>query len=210
MYKNRTEAGVLLARVLMHQNIKDPCLFAIPRGGVAVAAPIAEKLETPIHLLATRKIGHPLEPEVAIGAVMPDGSAVWDAKWPEALGLSEEECTAMSKRGYTEIRQRIEMYTGSKKTPEVRDKAVIIVDDGIATGYTIRAALTWLKREGAAKIIIAAPVAPADMVAELKRAADDVLCPMQLEHFLSVGMYYEDFSQVSDKEVLDILRPNIK
>lgn len=206
MYKNRTEAGVLLARVLMHQNINDPCLLAIPRGGVVVAAPIAEKLETPIHLLVTRKIGHPLQGEVAIGAVMPDGSAVWDEKWLKALALSERQCEEMIEMEFLEIARRVKMYTGIAQMLDVTDKQVIIVDDGIATGHTIRAAINWLKREKAKKIIIAAPVAPADTVAEIKQEVDDVLCPMQLSHFRAVGMYYEDFTQVTDKEVLDILR----
>jgi predicted phosphoribosyltransferase len=205
MYKNRTEAGVLLARVLVQQDINNPCLLAIPRGGVAVAAPIAEKLKTAIHLLVTHKIGHPLQGEVAIGAVMPDGCAVWDQKWLEVLALSEQERAAMIHREFLEIKRRVKMYTGLDQAIDIMDKQVIIVDDGIATGHTIRAAISWLKRGKAQKIILAAPVAPADTVAELKQQVDDVLCPRQLSHFRAVGMYYEDFTQVTDMEVLDIL-----
>lgn len=206
MYKNRTEAGVLLAGILVQQDINAPCLLAIPRGGVAVAAPIAEKFNTAIHLLISRKIGHPLQREVAIGAAMPDGSAVWDPKWVEALGMSEEECKKLASLEHLEIKRRLAMYTESEQTLPIKNKPVIVIDDGIATGYTLKAAVTWLKTQQPAQIIITAPVAPAEAVRELKSQVDDVLCPMQLSHFRAVGMYYKDFTQVTDKEVLDILQ----
>jgi predicted phosphoribosyltransferase len=209
MYKNRTEAGVLLARILVHENINDPCILAIPRGGVAVAVPIAKRLNTNIHLLITRKVGHPLQNEVAIGAVMPDGSAVWDTRWTGTLGMNEEECAKLAEAEYLEIQRRLRVYAGTVEPLDVIDKSVIIIDDGIATGYTIRAAVTWLKKQKPDKIIIAVPVAPIETVTELKAEVDDVLCPMQLTHFRAVGMYYEDFTQVTDKEVLDILQSEV-
>lgn len=206
MFKDRIEAGELLAERLAALNLDNPYLLAVPRGGIVIAQPIAQMFHSHIHVLVTRKIGHPANSEVAIGAVMPDGSAVWDSQVMAGIGIREHDFEKMIAKEYKEVQRRQILYTGSAQAPNVKDKTAIVIDDGIATGYTIRAAIKWLKQEQPCKIIIAIPVAPPDIVKELAREVDEVICPVQPDPFWAVGMHYEDFSQTTDQEVADILR----
>lgn len=206
MFKDRIEAGELLAERLAALKLDNPCLLAVPRGGIVIAQPIAQMFHSHIHVLVTRKIGHPANSEVAIGAVMPDGSAVWDSQVMAGIGISEHEFEKMIAKEYKEVQRRQILYTGSAQAPNVKGKTAIVIDDGIATGYTIRAAIKWLKQEQPCKIIIAIPVAPPDIVKELAREVDEVICPVQPDPFWAVGMHYEEFPQTTDKEVADILR----
>lgn len=205
MYKDRIDAGEVLAEKLLHLKPEDPLLLAVPRGGVAVAVPIARRLDAKLSVLVTRKIGHPLNPEVAIGAVMPDKSAVWDRPAITRLGLTEEKMAHMVETNYNEIQRRMRSFTGSDKPPHTTDRTVVLIDDGIATGYTIYAAVEWLKTTHPAKIVIAAPVAPPEVIHNLITEVDEVVCPLQPDDFMAVGMYYEDFSQTEDSEVTLIL-----
>ncbi len=205
MYKDRIDAGEVLAEKLLHLKPEDPLLLAVPRGGVAVAVPIARRLDAKLSVLVTRKIGHPLNPEVAIGAVMPDKSAVWDRLAITRLGLTEEKMEHMVETNYNEIQRRMRSFTGSDKPPHTTDRTVVLIDDGIATGYTIYAAVEWLKTTHPAKIVIAAPVAPPEVIHNLITEVDEVVCPLQPDDFMAVGMYYEDFSQTEDSEVTLIL-----
>ena len=205
MFKNRMEAGKLLADKLTKLHLDNLCLLAVPRGGVAIALPIAQMLHSQINLLITRKIGHPANPEVAIGAVMPDGSAIYSERNISSIGLSTAVLKAMIATEHQEIQRRQILYTTTTQAPQVKGKTAIVIDDGIATGYTIRAAIKWLKQELAAKIIISVPVAPPDVVSELKREVDEVICLLQPNQFYAVGMHYEDFAQISDQEVIEIL-----
>lgn len=206
MFKNRREAGMVLAEKLSLMKLVQPCLLAVPRGGVVVAQPVAERLNAKIGVLVTRKIGHPLNPEVAIGAVMPDGAVVWDREQVRGIGITQELFQQLAEREYAEIKRRMAEYPGSSQPPDVKEKTVIIIDDGIATGYTIRAAVNWLKTLEVARIVIAVPVAPPDIVQELLLEVDEVICPVQPKDFAAVGMYYEDFSQTTDEEVMHILQ----
>lgn len=205
MFKNRMEAGKLLADKLTKLHLNNLYLLAVPRGGVVIALPIAQRLYSPIQLLITRKIGHPANPEVAIGAVMPDGSAIYREQSMSAIGISTAVLETLIATEHQEIRRRQILYTTTTQAPQVRGKTAIVIDDGIATGYTIRAAIKWLKQELAAKIIIAVPVAPPDVVSELRREVDEVICLLQPDQFYAVGMHYEDFAQISDQEVIEIL-----
>lgn len=205
MFKDRIQAGELLAEELVKLKLGNPCLLAIPRGGIVIASPIAKKLHSNIHVLVTRKIGHPANPEVAIGAVMPDGSAVWDEPIMTGIGITRPELEKMIAEEYQEVQRRQILYTKSAQAPHVHSKTAIVIDDGIATGYTIRAAIKWLKQEQASKIIIAVPVAPSDIVTELSREVDEVICLVQPDPFWAVGMHYEEFSQTTDQEVAAIL-----
>lgn len=205
LYKNRCDAGRNLAQMLKQLDLEDLTLLAIPRGGVIVAEPVADALNTDLGILVTRKIGHPLNPEVAIGAAMPDGSAMADEAVLEMLDITKEQFAEMTAIEYAEIRRRLREYTGTAELPDVRGRSVVVVDDGIATGYTIKAALRWLISLDPAKIVVAVPVAPPDVVADLRDMAA-VLCPVQPDDFIAVGMYYEDFSQNTDEEVMAILR----
>lgn len=205
MFKNRDEAGQLLAEKLNQLSLNQLCLLAVPRGGVAVALPIAKKLHTHIQLLLTRKIGHPQNPEVAIGAVMPDGSAIYQEPIIKAIGISTEALKTMIATEYQEIQRRRILYTNSTQAPRISGMTAMIIDDGIATGYTIRAAIKWLKQEHAANIIISVPVAPSDVVLELAREVDEVICLVQPDPFYAVSMYYENFTQTTDQEVIEML-----
>ncbi|MBP2656272.1 MAG: phosphoribosyltransferase [Firmicutes bacterium] len=203
MYQDRVDAGRQLAVRLAAHCYGESVVLAIPRGGVVVAAPIAQRLKTRLEVLITRKIGHPANSEVAVGAVMPDGSTVID---PTAKSiLSEEYLAAVAAKEYEEIKRRMTAYQGSSRTPEVAGRVAIIVDDGIATGYTIRAAVKWLRALKPGRIVIAVPVAPVCLVAELRTLVDDVICPSQPKRFMAVGMYYRDFSQTADEEVIALL-----
>ncbi|MEG6584352.1 phosphoribosyltransferase [Dendrosporobacter sp. 1207_IL3150] len=206
MFKNRLEAGEILAEIIKERSLSEPYLLAVPRGGVVVAVPIAQKLGVGLGVLIARKIGHPLNPEVAIGAVMPDGSAVYDPKQLSSLGVGESQIKAMIKHELNEIQRRLIEYTGNSALPNIQGKTVVIVDDGIATGYTIKAAIQWLKTLNPGKITIAVPVAPPEVISELDEYDVEVICPVQPEMFMAVGMYYEDFSQTEDDEVIKYLK----
>jgi predicted phosphoribosyltransferase len=204
VYKNRIDAGQVLAEKLADIPQNNLCLFAIPRGGVVVAKPIAHRLKTKINLLITRKLGHPANTEVAIGAVMPDGSTIWDSK-ASCFGLNETELQKLVVQEYEELKRRQQQFTENTLTPNVKGKTTIIVDDGIATGYTIIAAIKWLKKLEPHKIILAVPVAPLEIVQYLSQQIDQIVCPLQAEDLIAVSLYYEDFSQTSDQEVQEII-----
>lgn len=206
MFINRMQAGEALAEQLAALTLDHPCLLAVPRGGIVIAVPIAKRLLLKINVLITRKLGHPLNPEVAIGAVMPDGSAIWDENTTSRLGLTDKEIKKLIHQEHTEIQRRMLAYTGTEHTPAVNGRTVVLIDDGIATGYTIYAAVKWLKSLHPNRVIIAVPVAPPDVVASLAAQVDQVICPLQPHDFLSVGQYYHDFSQTSDDEVVEILK----
>ncbi len=206
MYQNLRQAGEILAAELAARGYQNIRLFAVPRGGVFVAAPVAERLDVPLDILVTRKIGHPANPEVAIGAVMADGTAVLDEDVIRAYAVPREYIDRAIAREHTEIKRRLIAYTGSAATPGVAGRTAIIVDDGIATGYTIRAAITWLKALVPARLVIAVPVAPPEKVAEIAGDVDEIVCPLQPAGFMAVGQYYRDFDQSSDEEVVAVLQ----
>ncbi|MDF2499697.1 MAG: phosphoribosyltransferase [Anaerosporomusa subterranea] len=206
MYNNRTHAGEILCPLLANYNFKNPCLLAVPRGGVVVAAPVAKALHVPIDVLVTRKIGHPRNAEVAIGAVMPDGSAILDDDMVFRLKLSEKELAYWIEAESKEIQRRLSAYTNSLELPHVKGRPTVIIDDGIATGYTIRAAIHWLRSQAPSYLAVAVPVAPLDVAESLSSEIDDLICPLQPADFIAVGMYYQQFEQTSESEVITILR----
>jgi predicted phosphoribosyltransferase len=206
LYIDREDAGQQLAEKLQARNYSNVSILAVPRGGIVVAVPIARRLDVGMEVLVTRKIGHPANSEVAIGAVMADGSAVLDNFLIERFAISQEYLQRVIAAEYAEIRRRIVAYSGTDAPPAVAGKTAIIVDDGIATGYTIRAAVKWLNALNPAKTVIAVPVAPPDVVAELANEVDEIICPLQPEQFMAVGMHYRDFPQNSDQEVISILQ----
>lgn len=205
MFRDREQAGMMLAQRLKELQIESPYLLAIPRGGVVVAAQIAQKLNIEMNVLVTRKIGHPLNPEVGIGAVMPDGSAIYDQSFLDRWAISEEQFANMTNVQSEEIKRRMITYTGSDKSPIVTKRTVILTDDGIATGYTILAAIRWLKKQQPLSIVIAVPVAPPDIIARIERETDRVVCLISPIDFSAVGYYYDNFSQTSDQQVITII-----
>jgi len=205
MYQNRWEAGELLAQRLGEYHFQSVCVLGIPRGGIVVAAPIARFFKTKLGVLVTRKVGHPFNDELAIGAVMPDGSAVLDTLTIQTHHISKDYLERTIATQHAELRRRMKLYTGSEMPPDVKGKTVIVVDDGIATGYTMKAAVTWLKTLEPEKIIVAVPVAPPETITELAKSVDMVVCPQQPPDFMAVGMHYREFPQTTDAEAIELL-----
>ncbi|MFN9163317.1 MAG: phosphoribosyltransferase [Alphaproteobacteria bacterium] len=207
IFRDRSEAGRKLARRLAQRGYVRPVVLALPRGGVPVAVAVARALDAPLDLLLVRKIGHPHQPELALGAIV-------DGDQPELLINPQFNEIAAANAGYlsvaraealAEIERRRALYLGGRTPAEVAGATAIIVDDGIATGATVRAALKALRRRRAARIVLAVPVAPADVLAELRAEVDEVVCLHAPERFVSVGQFYGDFRQVDDAEVMRLL-----
>ncbi|CAL9659501.1 putative protein [Streptomyces sp. enrichment culture] len=208
-YHDRRHAGEELALRLMEWaadgDLVDPLVLALPRGGVPVAAQVARALRAPLDVLVARKIGVPGRPETGIGAIVGDDPPLYDRRALEMLGLSEDRLGSDVARERTELHRREGRYRGDRPPPHVADRAVILVDDGLATGVTARAALRHLRRQGPARLILAVPVG-ASGTADLMRAeADDLICLHQPPVFRAVGEWYEEFDQVDDEEVVRIL-----
>ncbi len=206
MYQNRWEAGKILAEKLAKYHFESVCVLGIPRGGIVTAAPIAQHFKTNLDVLVTRKIGHPMNPEFAIGAVMPDGSAVFDSFTISTSNVPQAYLSATVAEQHAELQRRMLLYTGSTTPPNVAGKTAIIVDDGIATGYTMIAAIKWIKTLKPAKIVVAVPVGPPETIEQLMRLADIVVCPLQPPSFMAVGMHYAEFPQTTDEEAIALLK----
>ncbi|GAA3865262.1 phosphoribosyltransferase [Leifsonia kafniensis] len=228
MFSDRREAGRRLATRLAALHLDDPIVLALPRGGVPVALEVARALEAPFDLLIVRKIGAPGFPEVALGAVadaadLPggmtsdgealDGAGRDGADAPTVVNLDVFRSTGSDARGLdaartrelAEIDRRRRRYRGDRPALPVRGRVVIVVDDGVATGATAKAAVALLRREGAAEIVLAVPVAPADQVAEMGEVADRFVVVKAPRVFWAIGEFYSDFHQLSDEETLALL-----
>jgi len=207
IYKNRSDAGKRLALELAGYRSQNPLILALPRGGLPVAAEIARALDAPLDLILVRKLGVPMQPELAMGAVI-DGAdpyVVCNEDIIAILGLSEEEFGQICKRELAEIERRRKLYLKDRPRAELRDRVVIVVDDGVATGATTRAALQAIRKRGPRRLVLAVPVAPTSTLEELSGEADDIVCLQSHEPFYAIGLYYADFHQVTDKEVIDVL-----
>jgi len=205
--RDRTQAGTRLARELLRFKERDPVVLALPRGGVPVGFEVAKALGAPLDLILVRKIGAPLQPELAVAAVV-DGERmelVINEDVLEALGLSEDDVREQAKREVEEIERRRGLYLGGRERVPVRGRTVLVVDDGIATGATMRAALRAVRRREPSHLVLAVPVAPAETVALLRREVDEVVCLAMPSPFGSIGRFYADFRQVGDEEVRDLL-----
>ncbi|HBT19811.1 MAG TPA: phosphoribosyltransferase [Peptococcaceae bacterium] len=204
-FANRQDAGKKLAVKLEGLNNDDVVVVAIPRGGVVVAEPVAEKLKAPLDVVVPRKIGMPGNPELAVGALSPDGSIVLNHRLLWWYGLDEEELKPIIEKELGEIKRRMELYRQGRKPFDVRGKHAIIIDDGIATGYTMYAAVEFLKKQGAEEITAAVPVAPSDTAEELSKRVHRAVILHIPEVFYSVGQFYGNFDQLTDEEVVNIL-----
>lgn len=206
MFKDRKQAGHKLAQEIKNKRITDGVVMAIPRGGVVPAAIIGKELNLPVDLIIPRKIGAPFNTEMALGAVTQDGTVIYDKSIMIRLGLREEDLQDEVEEQIKEIKRRMTSYRGSKKYPDYSGKEIILVDDGIATGSTVMAAIKSLYRLFSPKrLILAVPVAPPEVIAKLKREVDDIVCLLEPELFNSVGEFYDDFDQVEDNEVIKLL-----
>lgn len=205
IFKDRKEAGSLLAEELHRYRDESPIIFAIPRGGVIVASEIARELGCSLTLVIPRKIGAPFNPELAIGAVAPDGQAILNQELVESLGATESYLKKESEKQVRESERRRKVY-GIEEIEDLQGKTAIIVDDGIATGYTALAAARYVKAKGPKRVILAVPVAPPETLEWLKREVDEVVVLDTPIWFSAVGQFYENFEQVSDSEVLNALK----
>jgi len=206
-FANRAEAGRELAAKLAGYRDQNPVILALPRGGVPVAAEIAAALNAPLDLILVRKIGVPYEPELAMGAVA-DGDASLVVRNEDVirhLDIADADFKAACEAELAEIERRRQRYLGNRRRAEVAGRTAIVVDDGIATGATTRAALRATRARKPTRLVLAVPVAPADSLDELRADADDIVCLESHELFGAIGYYYRDFRQISDEEVIDIL-----
>jgi len=180
-------------------------VLAIPRGGVPVGREVAAVIDAPLDIVITRKMGAPGNPELAVGAVTEEGEMILDDELVRTLSVSSDYLKREAARQVEEIRERKKKYRDGRPYPSLKGKTVVIVDDGIATGSTIRAAAESVKKRGAATIIIAAPVAPPDTVSELSKVVDRVVCLSTPDYFEAIGEFYQEFEQVEDDVVKEIL-----
>lgn len=207
MFADREDAGKRLAQRLADFKGSDLCVLALPRGGVPVAFEVAKALQAPLDLVLVRKIGVPFEPELAMGAVV-DGAQpelVLNDEIVSELGIPEEIISEASARELKEIERRRKLYLGERPRADVSGKTALIIDDGIATGATIRAALRATRRANPKRLIVAVPVAPAETVSALRAEADDVICLEAYDDFGAIGLYYMNFAQVGDDTVRDLI-----
>lgn len=208
IFSDRTQAGKVLGEYLkdkIDRNL-NPIVLGIPRGGVVVAKEVAKILDVPMGLLIVRKLGVPQNPELAFGALDKDGEVYIDKKTVDYFRLSEDQIRKVVQEEMKKIREREKLFLKSG-VPDLSGREVIIVDDGIATGYTVIAGVNFVKRRGAQKIIVASPVCPADTLKRIKEYADEVFCyHVSYDPNFAVGMFYRDFRQVDDQEVLELLQ----
>jgi putative phosphoribosyl transferase len=205
-YRNRREAGQVLATQLMkYANRQDVLVLALPRGGVPVAYEVAKALHAPLDVFLVRKLGVPGHEELAMGAIATGGIRVLNENVIRSLGIPDKLIEAVTEREQRELERREHLYRDDRSAPDVRGRTVILIDDGLATGATMRAAVRALRQEQPAHIVVAVPVAAPAACEEFRTEADDVVCAKTPEPFYGVGYWYEDFAQTSDQEVHDLL-----
>jgi len=205
-FSNRTDAGRLLAEKLAPMVAwPDPIVLALPRGGVPVAAEVAQLLNAPLDVLVVRKLGAPGNPEFALGAIASGGLRVLNARALEASGVTPAQIEAVAARENLELNRRERAYRRGRPALELRGHPVILVDDGIATGSTMRVAVAAVAAAGAGRIAVAAPVAARESYLELREVVDEFVTLIMPRHFSSVGEFYADFGQTTDAEVQQML-----
>lgn len=204
VYSDRWEAGQECLALIKQLGLKNPLVLAVPRGGVVTALPIAQDLKADLDVIVVRKLGAPSNPELAIGAVGSGGEPILNHQVLEALRVPREYLHKEIELQRTESLRREELYrTGKQKDSTNRD--VVVVDDGIATGVTVEAAASLIRRNRPGRLVLAVPVAPRQSVERLKQSYDEVICPLIPEEFVAVGQWYESFRQVTDSQVKEAL-----
>jgi predicted phosphoribosyltransferase len=207
-FRNRSEAGQKLAAALAGYKDQLPVILALPRGGAPVAAEVASALKAPLDLILVRKIGVPFQPELAMGAVVDGGIpiVVRNEDVIRLSGINEAEFKTVCDSELAEIERRRNLYLGSRERTDIAAHTAIVIDDGIATGATMRAALRATRMRNPRKLVLAVPVAPTESLAAMREEADEVVCLEDHELFGAIGFYYSDFRQISDKEVVELLK----
>ena len=204
-FRDRSDAGRRLAEALQSYRAQRPIVFALPRGGVPVAAEVCAALDAPLDLIIARKIGVPIQPELAMGAVAEGGEPVRNEDVIALVGITDAEFAAVCERERREIGRRRRRYLGDRAPAAVAGHPAIVIDDGIATGATMRAALLAVRARKPQKVVLAVPVAPTSTLDALRAAADEIVCLEDHEPFGAIGLFYRDFTQVSDEEVVSML-----
>jgi putative phosphoribosyl transferase len=207
-FRDRSEAGRKLAKALVAYKDQSSVILALPRGGVPVAAEVAAAMHAPLDLILVRKIGVPFQPELAMGAVV-DGGAPIVVRNEDVIRLAdidETEFKAICESELAEIERRRQRYLGNRERVDVADRTAIVIDDGIATGATTRAALRATRMRNPKKLVLAVPVGPTDSLAVLRSDADEVICLEDYEIFGAIGLYYKNFTQVVDEQVIETLK----
>ncbi len=205
LFKDRIDAGKQLTKKLLNYKGNDAIVLAIPRGGVIVGDEIAKTLNCKLDIVVPRKIGSPEDPEFAIGAVAPDGSISLAEDVIRSYGISENYIKSKVKEEIQEIKRRMNTYRGNKPFPNLKNKIVILVDDGVATGNTIIASVKFIKKQKPRKIVIAVPVAPSEFINKVTSMVDEVISLKPLEPYYAISMHYLSFEQTEDEEVVEIL-----
>jgi putative phosphoribosyl transferase len=205
-FRDRTEAGRLLAEKLAaYANCPDAIVLGLPRGGVPVAYEVARALNAPMDVFLVRKLGVPGHEEFAMGAIATGGVRVLNDQTVRALRISGHLIEAVAAKEQQELDRRARLYRGDRPPPDLRGKTVILVDDGLATGATMLAAVKALRQQQAGRIVVAVPIASPETCEQLRGEVDDIICAVTPEPFYAVGCWYEDFSQATDEEVCDLL-----
>ncbi len=209
LFRDRRQAGAELAETLRARQregaLPDPLVLALPRGGVAVAREVAAALGAPLDVLVVRKIGAPHQEELGVGAMAGDEVPLLDDDALRHLGIGEAALAGVIERERAELRRRERLYRQGRPAPDLRGRTVIVVDDGLATGSTARAALRSVRRQEPARVILAAPVCSPEGADLMRAEADEVICLHRLTAFMAVGLWYEDFGQLTDQDVLEAL-----
>lgn len=206
MFRNREEAGKRLAAKLRGRTLRAPLILGIPRGGVVVAAAVARELGADLDVVLARKLRDPWQPELALGALSETGEVILNPDLADRTESLHDYLQTERRHQQEEIERRRKLFRAVLPAVSPRDRSVIVVDDGIATGSTMFAALKALRRAGAYEVIVAAPVAAPERVTELRAHCDDVICLLKPDYFVAIGQFYQDFTQVEDEEVVALLR----
>lgn len=205
MFVDRADAGRKLARSLSSLGIKPDLVIAVPRGGVIVGEQVALAFNSPLEPIITKKIGAPNFPEVAVGAVTPDGSLVWNEELVRQLGASDQELQQQLEGVKQELSRRVRVYDYCLDRIRIKGKVIVLVDDGMATGYTVKAAAVSLQKREPKQLILAVPVCSVEAAEELLPYVDHLVCLSTPDPFAAVGYYYKKFEQNNDQQVLDVL-----
>jgi putative phosphoribosyl transferase len=206
LFRDRTDAGRLLAaKLTAYADRPNVLVLALPRGGVPVAFEVAQALHAPLDIFLVRKLGLPGHEELAMGAIASGGVRVLNEDVVRTLRIPSDVIEAVTAKERQELERRERSYRGNRPAPDVRDRTVILIDDGLATGSTMRAAVAALRKQGPARIVVAVPVGAPETCAEFQDEADEAVCALTPQPFHAVGMWYGDFSQTTDEDVHDLL-----
>jgi len=211
LFEDRRDAGRRLAATLsQYAHRPEVLVLALPRGGVPVAYEVARALDAPLDVFLVRKLGVPGHEELAMGAIATGGVRVLNEQVVEGLRISDQVIEVVAQRQQRELARRERLYRGDRSAPDVRGRTVILIDDGLATGATMRAAAAALQQQQPARLIIAVPVAASSTCDEFRDEVDEIICAVTPEPFLAVGLWYDDFSPTTDEEVCDLLTRSVR